>query len=392
MSTFKVTAEKLVILPHPNADALELAQVGLYRAVVPKGVYQTGDYALYIPEQAVLPETLIEELGLTGRLAGKQKNRVKAIRLRGELSQGIVCKIPQSLRDWCFSKKEQEHQRRRETWPEIEQRTLSSWSIIEEDLAPALNITKYVPEIPVHMAGEVIDGSELLDWVDIENIKRNPDVFTPGEVVVITEKIHGTCCIMTYIPAEREDTEGVVLVSSKGLADKHLALAPNDDNLYWRAVIGNMLPVFASRIAEIFNGWKVALYGEVYGAGVQDLTYGGSAKNSVPGYALFDIRIEFPDGERRWLDSHEVTGLVAAFALDLPIQCVPTLYTGPFDMDKVWELASGPETVSGSSTHIREGVVIRPASERRSEALGGRAILKAVSEDYLLRKNGTEYE
>ncbi|MGH3544523.1 MAG: RNA ligase (ATP), partial [Mycobacteriales bacterium] len=90
MATLRVTAEQLTIFPHPNADALELAQVGLYRAVVPKGVYSTGDYALYIPEQAILPDSLIAELGLTGRLAGSKKNRIRAIRLRGELSQGIV--------------------------------------------------------------------------------------------------------------------------------------------------------------------------------------------------------------------------------------------------------------------------------------------------------------
>ena len=70
MSTFQVTAEKLVIHPHSNADALELAQASLYRAVVPKGIYKTGDYAIYIPEQAILPDELIDELGLTGKLAG----------------------------------------------------------------------------------------------------------------------------------------------------------------------------------------------------------------------------------------------------------------------------------------------------------------------------------
>lgn len=37
MSTLRVTAELLTIHEHPNADALELAQVGLYRAVVAKG-------------------------------------------------------------------------------------------------------------------------------------------------------------------------------------------------------------------------------------------------------------------------------------------------------------------------------------------------------------------
>lgn len=82
----------LTVHEHPDADALELAQVGLYRAVVAKGAYRTGEAALYIPGQAVLPLAPVEELGLTGRPAGGNSDRVKAVRLRGELSQGIVCR------------------------------------------------------------------------------------------------------------------------------------------------------------------------------------------------------------------------------------------------------------------------------------------------------------
>ena len=70
---------------------LELAQIGEYRAVVPRGQYSTGDWAIYIPEQAIVPDELLAELGLTRRLAGQRKNRVKATRFRGELSQGLVC-------------------------------------------------------------------------------------------------------------------------------------------------------------------------------------------------------------------------------------------------------------------------------------------------------------
>ena len=93
MSSFAVTAERLIIHAHPDREVerLELAQVGEYRAVVPKGQYRTGDWAVYIPEQAILPDELLAELCLTGRLAGPKKNRVKATRFRGELSQGLVC-------------------------------------------------------------------------------------------------------------------------------------------------------------------------------------------------------------------------------------------------------------------------------------------------------------
>lgn len=80
MSTLGVTTERLTVHPHPNADALELAQVGLLRAVVAKGAHRTGDWVVHIPENELLPDALIEELGLTGKLAGSRRNRVKAIR------------------------------------------------------------------------------------------------------------------------------------------------------------------------------------------------------------------------------------------------------------------------------------------------------------------------
>jgi len=91
MSTFAVKATRIrSIEPIEGADMIELAVVGDYRSVVRKGDYKSGQLAVYIPEGAVLPEWLIERMGLTGKLAGKQKNRVKAVRLRGCLSQGLL--------------------------------------------------------------------------------------------------------------------------------------------------------------------------------------------------------------------------------------------------------------------------------------------------------------
>lgn len=196
MSTLRVTAEVLTVHEHPNADALELAQVGLYRAVVAKGAFRSGEVALYIPEQAVLPDELIEELGLTGRLAGSAANRVRAVRLRGELSQGLVCR-PKAL----------------------DGVDLAAAAALGTDFAERLGITKWVPPIPPTMNGEVEPASELLPWVDIENIQRHPDIFTPGEPVVLTEKLHGSACLLTYVA-----DEGRVYVSSKGFGARSLAL------------------------------------------------------------------------------------------------------------------------------------------------------------------------
>ncbi|MDT9691583.1 RNA ligase (ATP) [Streptomyces sp. P9(2023)] len=356
MSTLRVTAETLAVHVHPNADALELAQVGLYRAVVAKGVYRSGDVAVYIPEQAVLPTALVDELGLTGRLAGKASDRVKAVRLRGELSQGIVCR-PKALADV----------------------DLAEAAADGTDFAELLGITKWVPPIPPTMNGDVEAAPDLLPWVDIENLQRYPDVFEPGEPVVLTEKLHGSACLATYFAAD-----GRLQVSSKGFGAKGLALQEDPRNLYWRAIHGHGVPAVAARLAERLGARRVGLFGEVYGAGVQDLGYGANARSEGVGYAVFDVSAEI-DGQVRWLDPAEVLE-----AGELPL--VPRLYTGPYDLDTVLELASGRETVSGRELHLREGVVIRPVAERYSPVVGGRAIAKAVSPAYLTRKGGTEYE
>lgn len=355
MSTLRVTAEVLTVHDHPGADALELAQVGLYRAVVARGAYRTGDVAVYIPEQSVLPAGLIEELGLTGRLAGRDRDRVKAVRLRGELSQGIVCR-PKALADT----------------------DLVRAATDGTDFAELLGITKWVPPVPPSMSGDVESAPDLLPWVDIENIRRHPDIFAPGEPVVLTEKLHGTGCLLTYCAAEDR-----VHVSSKGFGARSLALREDPRNLYWRAVRAHGVAEAAAELAARLGARRVGVFGEVYGAGVQDLAYGADGRRDTLGYAVFDVSAEI-DGRVRWLD--------AAALLEGRLPLVPRLFSGPYDGERVLEIASGRETVSGRGLHLREGVVIRPAVERHSPVTGGRAIAKAVSPAYLTRKGGTEYE
>ena len=387
MSSLAVTVERLTILEHPNADALELAQVGLYRAVVAKGAYRTGDYALYIPEQAVLPADLIEELGLTGRLSGKNKDRVKAIRLRGELSQGIVCR-PAGLAD---------------LWDASAAGALAEVERADgrRDFAEALGITKWMPPIPVGMSGRVEPAPDLLRWIEIENIKRFPDIFEPGEPVIATEKIHGTCCLVTY-DAEAgsigDDGKpmGATYVTSKGFGGKNLTLAEDTANLYWRAAREYALTPAAALICNYLGARRVGLFGEVYGKGVQDLHYGKDAsQNETLGYVLFDVAVMDQSGAVRWLSHAEINELwsesLAAAGPTVTPPRAPVVYEGPYDYAVLADLAEGRSILDPGT--IREGLVVRPAVERRSDVLSGRAIAKIVSEGYLLRGgNATEFE
>jgi RNA ligase (TIGR02306 family) len=383
MATFEVTIEKIEIFPHPNADKLELARVGLYNVVVGKGQFQSGDSVLYVPEYAVLPEPIITALGLTGKLAGSNNDRVKPIKLRGELSQGLVISLdalPNGIVDGVH------------------------------DYAEILDISKYEPQIPVHMAGDIKGSTELTNWIDIENIKKYPDLFTDGTEVHISEKIHGTASLFTFLfkgdQYHYADKDVDTFVSSKGLGAKKFIIKEDDKNLYWRALrtyqLDKLARIIATDASLKFAGpdneftidgvdyvepmratiEKVALFGETFGAGVQDLHYGFINKL---GFAVFDAYVEFYGGSGYWVNPVDLE----MYAEQANVPTVPTLYVGPYSLDVVIEHAYGKETISGKNLHVREGVVVRPTHRVEGYWDGAKQIAKYVSDDYLLRKGET---
>lgn len=354
MATFEVTVENITVYPHPDADRLEYAQVGLYNVVIPKDVYKTGDSVFYIPEFAVLPDALITTLGLEGKLAGKQKNRVKPIKLRNLLSQGLVA--PLTIAEGINPVK-------------------------GVNYAELLGIHKWEPPIPASLAGDVKSAPELIRWIDIENIKKYPDMFAEGELVVVDEKIHGTATCVTVIDihAERE-----VFVTSKGIGARNLSLKEDPKNAYWRMFHKyNLMKIVEHIAVSSPDVDKVAVFGETYGS-VQDLHYG---LNNDLGFILFDIKVHTSEGER-WLSPEETAEI--AKVTEVPL--APRLYEGPYSLGKITELAYGPEQLSGTEANIREGVVVRPAASNPDKTYNGfRKIGKFVSDDYLTRKNGTEF-
>ena len=122
------------------------------------------------------------------------------------------------------------------------------------------------------------------------------------------------------------------------------------------------------------------LLGEIFGPGVQDLTYGVEEIS----FRIFDIWLGDP--KRGLYVNHDK---MMEFCLAYDLDTVPVMYQGPYSYDKVLEYTSGKDQITG--THIREGIVIKPVVER-VDYRGNRVQYKSVSEDYLTRKNGTEYQ
>ena len=371
------------IEPHPNADRLELAQVLGYTCVVRKGQFEPGQQVVYLPEASVLPEWLCRALNLwsdedgKGRLAGPEGLRIKAIRLRGTVSQGLLYAVTEGRSGSCLA---------------LEGGALRP---LEEgaagaEIAAALGVVKYEPPIPVAFEGEVVSAHGHTVRFDIENLQAYPQAIQPGEQVVMTEKLHGTWTGMSFDPALRHPDlyEGGTLVTSKGMSAKGLAFKTgeaNDRNLYvrtWRRVL--LAPGhWDCVIAEARERERaIHVLGETFGRGVQDLQYG--LKN--PEFRVFAVGVGgAKDPEARFLAADEM----AAWCARHELQAVPELGRGPFSESAARALRDGTTTFGAG--HVREGIVISP--NRARPLADPFAFAKMVSPDYLLRKGqATEFE
>lgn len=401
MADFEVKIRQIsAINPIEGADRIVAAKVDGYNVVVGIDQFQVGSWCVYIPEASLLPEWLVVRMGLEGRLAGKNKNRVKAIKLKGVLSQGLCYPIE------IMSKSEEisinvaggidiSTDNGGLFYTKIQGETGGYRLVVsDEDVQDILGITKYEPPIPIELAGQVqalpntrtLNGEpvgSLQLHYDIENIKKYSDLFDGLDLpICITEKIHGTFMAIMALPNDDE-----TYVSSKGLLNQGLCLKNNEDNKgnvyirYSKSEEGQSIADFAHIVADK-NEMPVWILGELFG--VQDMKY-GLAQGSVD-FRIFDMK--FGD---KWLSFCDVDYLCKYYKF----KTVPVLYVGEYNKETIELLTSGDEHVSGDTKHLREGVVIRPFSDIlfHDKLHGGRIILKSVSEAYLLRKdkNATEF-
>jgi RNA ligase (TIGR02306 family) len=329
MSTFTVPVVRVgAVSRHPNADTLSLTEVRGCPVVLRTGSFAEGNLAVYVPVDAVVDTTVTELAFLAAE--GKTSTRIRAKRLRGTFSMGLLIAAPADAQEG-------------------------------DDLAERLRICKYEEPEPVSMAGEQAKAPSLLvPTYEFEAWRHyGPTLFDVGEQVIVTEKLHGTNGRFVV------DAAGVLHVGS------HRTWKQVDGTTVW------------ARVAEQYGlREKLARYpglvffGEVYGSGVQDMTYGhSSGRLSLAFFDVFDSRT----GDYL---SH---GAAEAMLDDLSLPTVPVLYRGPLDVALLSRLAE-EDSVHGG---IREGVVVRPVVERVSMAV--RCALKVVSERYLLRKGGTEH-
>ncbi|MFK7932768.1 MAG: RNA ligase (ATP) [Saprospiraceae bacterium] len=181
------------LAPIPNADAIVRATVLGWQLVVRKDEFQVGDLCVYIEIDSVLPPRPEFEP------IRQRTNRIKTIRLRGQISQGIC--FPLSI--------------------------LPVGTPIEEDLdvTEILNITKYEPPIPAQLAGTMkgnfpsfIPKTEETRVQVLANLLEK----YAGEMCFVTEKLDGSS--VTYYLNNDEF----------GVCSRNLDLLETESNSFWK--------------------------------------------------------------------------------------------------------------------------------------------------------------
>lgn len=242
------------IIEHPNADRLEIVKVLGYQCITEKNLHQEGDVIVYIQTDTILPE---EEWAEGFRKYAPK--RVKAVKLRGEWSEGIIVRMKS-----------------------VEDRFKWDWKIGDE-VAEELNVLKYEPPVPQEegaIAGGLPYGIPKTDEERFENMYYKLPF---GEKVDITLKIDGQS--VTYGYNLHNDDYFVT--------GRRFQVDPNSLNRYTQHN-----PILKEKIINYCKKYNVSLAfrGENHGNGIQ-----GSKQNPhsilPPSIAIFNV---FNIDERRY--------------------------------------------------------------------------------------------
>lgn len=361
------TVRVFQVLKHPNADRLEIVKfswadgsVPEYQVVVGKEEFKVDDVALYISDDAMVPVNKKCFEFLKTRLDYKQGDtyyRIRAAKIRQMVSTGLLIPIE--------TKK------------------------VGLDCSTTFGVIRYVnpnEESPLD-SGEVTrrTGHYLFRWLrnitrsqnlhipdfSVTSLRKVPKLFEDGEMVVVTEKVHGSNIRFGKV-------KGRLLVGS------HHTI--KTDNRNW--LVRKLFPRKGTGSwygEDIFTAWakvsvepmlrefpdNVVFYGEIFGVTesgkkIQDLTY-GRTRPGVVTFAAWDLKT------KRWLSMLELYDALPAHLVQ-----PPTLFIGEYIFDSVKGLAEGYTRLMDSCPHIREGCVVA--------SMDGTKRGKWVSENYLTRK------
>jgi RNA ligase (TIGR02306 family) len=325
------------IKPIEGADMIELATVGGWNVVVAKNVgHKIGDKVVYCEIDSFLP--IREEFEFLRKSSYKKMDdqegfRLKTIRLRGQLSQGLI--LPISV---------------------VPIAQFATGHNLPEglDVTEMLGIVKYEPPIPAELSGKVKGGFPSFlrktDEERIQNLVKEYEEYklTSQHQFYMTEKLDGSSATF-YM------NNGVF-----GVCSRNLELLETEGNTFWKV----------ARELDLENKLKdkgnICLQGELIGEGIQGNPYKIKGQ-TVHFFNGFDI-----DTQTRMNINDFLILLDELELLSVPILDVAFLL--PDTVEGMLKLAEDKSRLNKLTE--REGVVVR--------SLDNTISFKAISNKFLL--------
>lgn len=320
--------------PIEGADAIEKATVLGWQLVVKKGEYQVGDLMVYCEIDSLLPERPVFEF------MKPRGMRVRTIRLRGQVSQGIC--FPLSILPSDFSVTE------------------------DADCTEELGIIKYEPPVPANLNG-IAKGKfpsfiPKTDETRVQVLQPILDKYK-GQKCYISEKLDGSST--TYYIKDGEF----------GVCSRNLELIEDEENSFWK--VARQLDI-ENKLRTL--GGNFAIQGELMGEGIQSNKLRLKAQ-TIYVFNIFDI------DKYEYLDFDKFCEVMKV--LDLP--AVPIITT-EYELENDIEAIVKRSVIKSQLCKEvwAEGIVIRPMKEFNDFLLqeaGGntRVSFKAINPEFLLK-------
>lgn len=337
------TLQKILeINPIEGADSIEVATILGWKVVVAKSEnFQVGDLVIYCEIDSVFPEKPEFEF------LRSKKFRIKTIRLRGQISQGIV--FPLSL---------------------LENNLFSFEKVEGFDVTGELEITKYEPPVPGSLQG-VAKGNfpsfiPKTDETRVQGLYRTLKE-NEGKSFYITQKLDGTS-FTAYYKAER-DEDGHPETERVGVCSRNWELELSDSNdyisMFTELNLGNKLGIFE---------WDIAIQGELVGPGIQK----NPLKLEKKQLFVFDI---FLIDEQRYMSLEEMEKFCSTWELNM----VPVIEKDFKMITSIDDIVNMSISKSVLNPQVwTEGLVFRLNDDSK---LGryDRVSFKAINPEYLLK-------
>jgi RNA ligase (TIGR02306 family) len=327
---------------HSNADTLEIASILGWKCIVKKGEFKESDLVCFFEIDSFLPIKpefeFLRKNCYKKFETGEEGFRIKTIRLRGVVSQGLC------LQYSTF-------------WKELLHKE-------GDDVSEELGVVQYNPPIPANMKG-LVKGNfpGFIPKSDETRIQLLQNVLTrhKGLQCSMTEKVDGTSSSFYFRDGEF------------GVCSRNMELLRSEGNVYWEIAD-------KYKIEELLKliGKDLMIQGEIYGFGIQDNPY-NLKERRLAIFNIFDIK------QYRYFTNYEVIDFCKTYNLE----SVPFL--GEFMLiDNIDELVKLSIDKSKINPDVwREGIVARPNIETIDLEMAqgfsnGRLSFKIINPEYLI--------